>query len=126
MNNGTKVGRHDGKHVAKSGKVVAKITCCVCFVSKMPHICYAIKINTMCRPRYPLLITAVLFWWGVACGNRTATQQDTALATDTINLSYTVEEAPEWSRLFDRTSGWFGADGIFSIPLHGVDNPQST
>lgn len=36
-------------------------------------------------------------------------------------LKYTVEAAPEWTNLFYRTSGWFGADGIFSIPLSGVD-----
>ncbi len=36
-------------------------------------------------------------------------------------LTYTVEAAPEWTSLFYRKSGWFGADGIFSIPLTGVD-----
>lgn len=34
---------------------------------------------------------------------------------------YTVVAAPEWTNLFYRNSGWFGADGIFSIPLSGVD-----
>ena len=36
-------------------------------------------------------------------------------------LKFTVEEAPEWSALFIRNSGWFGGDGIFSIPLNGVE-----
>ena len=36
-------------------------------------------------------------------------------------LQYTVAAAPEWTQLFHRQSGWFGADGIFSIPLSGVD-----
>jgi hypothetical protein len=36
-------------------------------------------------------------------------------------LRYTVEAAPEWTDLFYRKSGWFGADGVFSIPLSGVD-----
>lgn len=36
-------------------------------------------------------------------------------------LHYTVEAAPEWTNLFYRKSGWFGADGIFSIPLSGID-----
>ncbi len=36
-------------------------------------------------------------------------------------LQYTVEAAPEWTNLFKRESGWFGADGVFSIPLSGVD-----
>jgi Domain of unknown function (DUF4185) len=40
---------------------------------------------------------------------------------DTSTFSYTVEAAPEWTNLFYRNSGWFGGDGIFSIPLSGVD-----
>ncbi len=39
----------------------------------------------------------------------------------TKQLRYTVEAAPEWTSLFKRESGWFGADGVFSIPLSGVD-----
>ena len=31
--------------------------------------------------------------------------------------------APEWTALFDRESGWTGADGIFSIPDNSVDAP---
>src|SRR5918993_1758122 len=42
--------------------------------------------------------------------------------TDLANIKFTVEAAPEWSRLFNRTSGWFGGDGIFSIPQTGVDS----
>lgn len=44
------------------------------------------------------------------------------ISTDIENLKFTVEEAPEWTALFNRTSGWFGADGIFAIPLNGKDN----
>lgn len=36
-------------------------------------------------------------------------------------LSFTSEAAPEWTALMERTSGWFGADGIFSIPLDGKE-----
>lgn len=42
-------------------------------------------------------------------------------STSQKELKYTVEAAPEWTNLFHRSSGWFGADGIFSIPLTGVD-----
>ena len=31
------------------------------------------------------------------------------------------EAAENWTKLFERTEGWLGADGIFSIPLSGVD-----
>jgi hypothetical protein len=40
---------------------------------------------------------------------------------DTAVFEYTVEAASQWTDLFYRKSGWFGADGIFSIPLSGVD-----
>jgi hypothetical protein len=33
--------------------------------------------------------------------------------------------APEWDALFDRTSGWTGADGVYSIPLSGDERPGS-
>ncbi|RYZ99997.1 MAG: DUF5005 domain-containing protein [Sphingobacteriaceae bacterium] len=38
------------------------------------------------------------------------------------SANYTVEEDTNWTALFKRTKGWFGADGIFSIPLDGVDS----
>lgn len=62
-------------------------------------------------------------WVAVSCGTAShdsGKQADTQLK-DTVNLEFTVAEAPEWTALFDRTSGWFGADGIFAIPLSGVD-----
>ncbi|RJP25702.1 MAG: DUF4185 domain-containing protein [Candidatus Abyssobacteria bacterium SURF_5] len=34
---------------------------------------------------------------------------------------WAVERAREWDILFDGTSGWTGADGIYSIPLSGVE-----
>ncbi len=37
-------------------------------------------------------------------------------------LTFTAEPAPEWTALMERTSGWFGADGIYSIPLDGVED----
>ncbi len=40
-------------------------------------------------------------------------------------LTFTSEPAPEWSALMERTSGWFGADGIFSIPLDGIEDKEN-
>ncbi|WP_235954908.1 DUF4185 domain-containing protein [Cyclobacterium salsum] len=37
-------------------------------------------------------------------------------------LQFTVSEADNWTNLFKRTSGWFGGDGIFTIPLDGVES----
>lgn len=36
-------------------------------------------------------------------------------------LTFTAEAAPEWTALMERTSGWFAADGIFTIPLDGKE-----
>jgi len=48
--------------------------------------------------------------------------QDTSKAKkNALPFTYSVSAAPEWTNLFYRNSGWFGADGIFSIPLSGVD-----
>ncbi len=38
-----------------------------------------------------------------------------------LPFTFSAEPAPEWTNLFYRTNGWYGADGIFSIPLSGVD-----
>jgi len=49
--------------------------------------------------------------------------------TGNFNIDFTVEEAPEWTALFKRTLGWIGADGIFTIPVNGVNkagNADST
>lgn len=58
---------------------------------------------------FPVIITCLLF---SACGVKPIAPKP---------LHYTVEAAPEWTNLFHRTTGWFGADGIFSIPMTGVD-----
>jgi hypothetical protein len=50
-----------------------------------------------------------------------ATKPETIINTDLTHLKFTVEEATDWSNLFLRKSGWIGADGIFAIPLNGVD-----
>lgn len=54
-----------------------------------------------------------------ACNTNSASQAD---VTDNLDsLQFTVSEAPEWTALFKREHGWFGGDGIFAIPLNGVD-----
>jgi len=37
-----------------------------------------------------------------------------------------AESAPDWDDLFYRTSGWTGADGIYSIPLSGNEYPEQS
>jgi hypothetical protein len=38
------------------------------------------------------------------------------------SINFKVAEAPEWTNLFKRTDGWFGGDGIYSIPLNGTES----
>ncbi len=47
--------------------------------------------------------------------------QDSVKSGTKLPFKFSVEAAPEWTNLFVRNRGWFGADGIFSIPLSGVD-----
>jgi hypothetical protein len=48
-----------------------------------------------------------------------------ASATPGITIG-PASSAPTWTALFDRTSGWTGADGIYSTPLSGYDGPGPT
>lgn len=43
------------------------------------------------------------------------------IQADTL-VNYTVRAAPEWTDLFYRKNGWFGADGIFSITFSGDES----
>ncbi|TKC05982.1 DUF4185 domain-containing protein [Pedobacter frigoris] len=47
-------------------------------------------------------------------------------APDLTTFKFKVEESPEWTNLFQRTKGWFGGDGIYSIPLNGVESNGSS
>ncbi|GLR18726.1 DUF4185 domain-containing protein [Portibacter lacus] len=44
------------------------------------------------------------------------------LTSETIpSYTFTSEPADEWTSLMERESGWFGADGVFTIPLDGSE-----
>jgi hypothetical protein len=51
--------------------------------------------------------------------------QTSAKTVNLTDLNFTVEEAPEWSALLKRETGWFGGDGIYTIPLNGIENRQA-
>ncbi|NRF41562.1 DUF4185 domain-containing protein [Pedobacter foliorum] len=42
-------------------------------------------------------------------------------AQDLTNIKFTATEDTAWTNLFVREDGWFGGDGIYSIPLNGVE-----
>ena len=47
---------------------------------------------------------------------------NSAKSQDLTNIKYTVSEAADWSALFTRNNGWFGGDGIYTIPLNGIES----
>lgn len=47
---------------------------------------------------------------------------DNKKAEQKADVEFTVQSAPEWTDMFNRTKGWFGGDGIFAIPFSGRDS----
>lgn len=43
-------------------------------------------------------------------------------AQELDSIRFKVATAPEWTNLFNRTYGWFGGDGIYSIALNGKES----
>jgi len=66
-----------------------------------------------------IIAPVCLFVFAGCSANKKATGK--IINTDLTTLKFTTEEATDWSNLFFRKSGWFGADGIFAIPENGVD-----
>ena len=64
-----------------------------------------------------LLLTGFLIVQCAASNGQPAKKTDTV---DLQHLKFTVEEAPEWTGLLNQNSGWFGADGIFTMRLDGL------
>lgn len=60
-----------------------------------------------------------------SCNQKSANDQTTKTAETLKPLTFTSEAAPEWTALMERTSGWFAADGIFTIPLDGIEDQQN-
>ncbi|MEX2564896.1 MAG: DUF4185 domain-containing protein [Cyclobacteriaceae bacterium] len=72
---------------------------------------------------FPFLILFFTIWL-ISCSNST-TNRESVPNINIDSLDFTVKEATEWTDMFNRTSGWFGADGIFAIPLNGKENVTS-
>ncbi len=67
-----------------------------------------------------ILLPATLLAFSIsACSSNHPEQQPAQANLD--SLRFTVEEAPEWSALFKRNSGWFGGDGIFAATRDGKE-----
>ena len=70
------------------------------------------------------LVVLVMAVFVTSCNGQKSlsNKQVPPINTDLNILKFTVQEAKDWSELFLRKSGWFGADGIFAIPQDGVDS----
>lgn len=68
-----------------------------------------------------LLIAFLIF----ACSGVSFAQKAIDVAQER-DLKFRVTESAEWTDLFKRTNGWFGGDGIYSIPLSGVEKNGSS
>ncbi|GAA3987539.1 hypothetical protein [Mucilaginibacter dorajii] len=64
-------------------------------------------------------VYCLLFCFALNLQTKAQTAKQPVNLTD---LKFTVETAPEWNALLKRQAGWFGGDGIYSIPLNGVEN----
>lgn len=51
--------------------------------------------------------------------------QTASTPVNLTDLKFTVEAAPDWNAFLKRDQGWFGGDGIYTIPLNGVENKQA-
>ncbi|MBC7566895.1 MAG: DUF4185 domain-containing protein [Pedobacter sp.] len=40
-------------------------------------------------------------------------------------IKFSVSVAADWTNLFYKSSGWFGGDGIYTIPMNGVESSKS-
>lgn len=59
------------------------------------------------------------------CNSNSQTPAETKKPLSLDSVSFTTEEAPEWSKLFKRTLGWFGGDGIFAVTRDGRENANA-
>jgi hypothetical protein len=54
-----------------------------------------------------------------------AAAQTKPKAVNLTDLDFTVEPATDWNALLKRENGWFGGDGIYTIPLNGVEGKHA-
>lgn len=58
-----------------------------------------------------------------SCNNA---KEEQPVTNNLDTLKFTVEAATDWDAMFNRKHGWFGGDGIFAIPMNGVDTYSKT
>jgi len=66
--------------------------------------------------KYTIILGIALLAVNTGCMEKEVVNQN--------ELKYTIMDAPEWTALFHRSSGWFGGDGIFAFSLKGNDKAE--
>ena len=74
---------------------------------------------------FRLYLILWLFLFASACSQPGSRDKGIVMEGLYDTLIFSSEPAPEWTALMERTSGWFGADGIFSIPLDGREEQEA-
>ena len=57
------------------------------------------------------------------CGGQPQENNPKDKRTNAPVFEIKATEAPEWADMLKRDSGWIGADGIYTVPLDGVETP---
>src|SRR5699024_4541068 len=71
--------------------------------------------------RKTLIIESILSIVCWSCKKKDTPQSTETLPSINENIAFEVHRAPKWTKVFKRDSGWFGGDGIFSIPFSGKE-----
>ena len=81
------------------------------------------QLHMVIKRRMIQFISGLILILGLSACNQTKKAPNSTKAYTALpSLHFTSKPAPEWTALMERTSGWFAADGIFSIPLDGVES----
>jgi len=78
-------------------------------------------ISLLCRKAHWMILGCSIFTLS-GCGFLMNKDTNKKLT----HLEYTVSEAPKWTALFNRDSGWLGGDGIFAIPMRSTGEKHKT
>lgn len=72
-----------------------------------------------------LALITVLLVYGTACGVRAQKEQAPVSSTHSTTGQQEIvsKAAPEWDEMLRRNSGWIGADGVYCVPLNGIEMP---
>src|SRR5450432_2532792 len=66
----------------------------------------------------------------IGCGNLNSDKSDTGTTSNKESSYYQdtttriiTKSAPEWAEMLKHDIGWIGADGIYCMPMNGVETP---